>query len=465
MTEPVGQSDISPPAKAVIEPASYARAPEAKKLSLRVNFSWTFVGNLLYTAAQFAMVLILGKFGSPSDLGMFAVGQAVCMPIKWLTSLNLRAAMVTDARNQFIYGQYIGLRLLTATALVVVATGAALLGGYSGRSQVVIVLMALGFAILEVREILLGVVFKNERMDLSARSQIILSVAAPVVFTATFLQTQSLILTLIGVMAVRMCLVLFHDFPAARYVARSFAHEVPSASLRPVLHFGALKGLIWGALPLGIAMTLSSLNNSIPVYFLEHHHGEDACGFYAPLAMAMTFSMTMMNTLGTAASPRLANYFVENRRAFGRLLAKMLGIAVVGALAAVAAALLLGKPALRILFTSEYAAYSAELAWMMTSAGLMFIASFLIYAIVAARAFGYLLAGFALVVLTCAGVGSLLIGPHAVAGAAWTRVISGAAAVVALGALLVVKLKRSPLVAAPSPVESGGTQSEEEDRP
>jgi hypothetical protein len=37
--------------------------------SLRWNFSWTFVGNIIYSACQWGMLVVLAKIGNPEMVG------------------------------------------------------------------------------------------------------------------------------------------------------------------------------------------------------------------------------------------------------------------------------------------------------------------------------------------------------------------------------------------------------------
>ncbi|MGI8856402.1 MAG: hypothetical protein ACR2JW_11675, partial [Thermomicrobiales bacterium] len=60
-----------------------AQPPGAR--SLRANFSWTFVGNVVYAACQWGMLVVLAKLGSPEVVGQFALGLAITAPVIMLT--------------------------------------------------------------------------------------------------------------------------------------------------------------------------------------------------------------------------------------------------------------------------------------------------------------------------------------------------------------------------------------------
>ncbi len=414
-----------------------------RKLSLRKNFSWMFVSTLVYSLARWGMLIVVAKLGKPSDVGLWVLAQAVCLPVMWLSSLNLRAALVTDARDEYTYGQYLGLRLFTAAIMVLVTTGIVLVAGYDWSTKGLIILFGVGAAILSVREIIVAIVTKNECMNISARSNMLLAFASLTVLTGVFYISQSLTAVFIVLIVTRLGVMLLHDVPSAKSVIRAFCRDDANASLRPDWSGKMLFGLFLTALPLGLAMTLWSLNNSIPVYFLEHYHGKEATGYYGAMASIVMATMLLMNALGTASVPRLAKYFIENRRAFMRLVCRLQLIGAVIGVAGVGVAILFGRQILTIAFKPEYAAYSGDFVWMIAFGGVMFMVSFLIYSIMATRAFVYLLVAYGLVLIVCAILSILLIEPYGVSGVVWTRLITAAVALVVLAGTLALIVRRN----------------------
>jgi hypothetical protein len=59
------------------------------------------------------MIVLLTKLGSPEMVGQFALGLAVTAPIILFANLQLRSVQATDARQEFQFGHYFGLRLVT----------------------------------------------------------------------------------------------------------------------------------------------------------------------------------------------------------------------------------------------------------------------------------------------------------------------------------------------------------------
>jgi O-antigen/teichoic acid export membrane protein len=148
------------------------------------------------------------------------------------------------------------------------------------------------------------------------------------------------------------------------------------------------KSLLLLSLPLGIVMTLVSLNVNAPRYVLQHFLGASMLGIFASLAYAVIAVGLIVNAVGQSASTRLSQMFANgNVKGFWRLISRLclLGIAII--VIGVPVAFLVGRPVLTVLYRPEYAEHIGVLALMVATSGVNAIASFLGYGLTAARQF------------------------------------------------------------------------------
>ena len=138
--------------------------------SLRRNFCWTIAGNAVYAACQWGIATGIVKIGSVEKLGQFALGLAIAGPVFLLTDLSLRAVQSTDAKRDFAFGTYLGLRLVTVgigllAVLILVASSAQTL-------EAAAVAMVVGFtkACESLGDVCYGFLQQHERMDIIAKS-------------------------------------------------------------------------------------------------------------------------------------------------------------------------------------------------------------------------------------------------------------------------------------------------------
>ncbi len=109
------------------------------KLSLRRNFSWTALGNIIYAACQWGIVATLAKMGNAEMVGQFALGLAIATPISLFFRFALRGVQATDANGSYDFAEYLTLRLMTTLVAICLTLMLVLFwGGAQGAIAVVL---------------------------------------------------------------------------------------------------------------------------------------------------------------------------------------------------------------------------------------------------------------------------------------------------------------------------------------
>jgi O-antigen/teichoic acid export membrane protein len=377
-----------------------------KPLTLRHNFSWTFVGNVVYAASQWGMLVVLAKLGSPEMVGQFTLGLAVTAPVVMFTNLQLRQVQVTDAKQQYSFSDYLGLRLImTGLALVAVAV-INLVSGYRWETSLVILLVALAKAFESISDVFYGLIQQHERMDRIAVSLMIKGPLSLLLLGIGVYISSSVVWGVVGLAVAWAVVLVSYDLRSSALMLKAAPYGLQSeeprerelATLQPRWHLRTLGKLVGLTLPLGFVMMLISLNANIPRYFIERYLGERELGIFAAIAYLMVAGNMVVLALGESASPRLAKYHAAGDSiAFRTLLLKLGGVGALIGGAGVTAAMVAGKEILTVLYQSEYARHTNLFVWLMVVAGIGYVASFLGYGMTAARHFRIQVPLFALV--------------------------------------------------------------------
>ncbi len=321
-------------------PASRSEGPAPR--NLRANLAACVVGNVGYGAAQLGMVSVLARATSVDQVGRYVLALAVCAPVFGLTALKLRQMQSTDVRDQFTFGHYLALRLLAVTLAAAGLTGAAaVLGSRAGLAVLLAVILTK--AAEGVLDTCYGAMTQREQLHQVARSQLVRGCAGLAAFAAAVLATGRVEYAAFALAAVTgaRCAV---DLRRVRRLG---------FSIRPRFQWRVLGRLARVAVPLGLALSASSLLVNAPRYVL----GDAAqVGVYAALAYLLTGGGALVGALATTAAPRLARYHAAGQeRPFRTLLARMAavgaGLGGGGALLAV----LLGRPLLGLVYGPGYA--------------------------------------------------------------------------------------------------------------
>jgi O-antigen/teichoic acid export membrane protein len=367
----------------------------AARLSLPANVSWTLVGNGVYVACQWGMLVGLTKLGSPEMVGQFALGLAITAPIIMLTNLQLRDVQATDASSGYLFGDYLALRLLTTTLALLIIGGIAWGLGYRPETALIMVILGVAKAIEAISDVFYGLLQQHERMDRVAQSMMIKGIASLAALCIWIYLTGDLRWGVISLAVVWALVLLSYDVRSGRLILRhrwpryqtALPEQNPRGAPKPHWDTAKLIKLTRLALPLGLVTMLMSLNFNLPRYFIERYWGEHELGIFAALAYILAAGIVVTNALGQSASPRLAKYYAaRDRIAFVRLLLKLIGVSTVLGGLGLAGAILAGPELLTIFYQAEYARQDL-LVWLMVAGVMAYVASCLYYALTATRYF------------------------------------------------------------------------------
>ncbi|MBK7189738.1 MAG: lipopolysaccharide biosynthesis protein [bacterium] len=391
-------------------------------LSLRRNFAWTLVGNIVYALCLWAQLALLTKLGGPEVVGRFSLGSAIASPVLMFAQLSLRPVLASDARGEYAFQDYLGLRVaLLPPALLVV--GLVAWFGYSPAQTLVICLFGLGRAVESMSDIYFGFQQKQERMDLAAVSLMAKGVAALALFGVVFRTTGSLDLSLASMVAGWLLVLVVFDLPRTARLVRA----CPGQSMRPRFDRAVMRRLALLSLPMGTVFLAIQLRATIPRAILERSHGEADLGIFSALSYLVIAGNTMTQALAQSSLAGLgrdvaARDTANLRRRLRQLTLLGVGLGIAGVVVSVVA----GGPLLSLMYTPEYATQVPLLVLVMAGGAVLYVASLLGAPATAMRAFTSQLWVHLTSVAAMFAAGAVLVPRLGMMGAAWTMLIGSA---------------------------------------
>ncbi len=363
------------------------------RLSLRRNFAWTGLANAVYAGCQWGILVALAKAGSAEMVGLFALGLAVTAPVFMFANLQLRSLQATDAKEEYGFADYLGLRLATTLIAQLVVVGIAVVGGYDHEGFWVILAMGATRMLDSLSDVAYGRLQQHERLDRVARSTILRGMLSVVAVPAVVLAGGRLVDGLLAMAAAWALVLMFYDLPQASRLGAAPRTAPARRRTIPRFHLRTLARLSWLAAPLGFVTFLSSLNVNLPRYFVESCVGEAELGVFAGLVGLFSAVYLVQVAIGQAALPRLAQYCASCQgRRFLRLGTVVLATALASGLAGVAMAFVGGAGLLRIIYSDQFAAHVDLFRWLSIAAVAQGASATLGYLLNAARRFRQALA-------------------------------------------------------------------------
>lgn len=403
-------------------PSVVLAAPSITRgLSLRANFSWTFVGNTIYSACQWGALVALAKLSSPVIVGQYALGVAIATPVTSLTGLQMRPVMASDVKQTYKFGEYLGFRLAsTALAMLIILAIPLIL--HSGPMMTILTfVIGLALAMENISDIYYARLQYIDRMDRIAKSQILRAPLSLLVLCFGVYFTGKLTWAVAFTVLVRAAVLLGYDRRVQTHSSEPLDADSPISfvafeqlkeALRPRWEPRKMGCILWLALPLGIVAMLVNLNVNMPRYFIQWKLGSRELGIYSALAFLMSAGNLLVSALAQAVFVPLARFYAEGRRrAFTLLLLKLLGIGTVLGAGGIVVAWIAGPKLLAIIYRPEYAAESRLLVWFMVVAWIGYLGQFMGSAMTSARLFVPQIPLFALGVLSIT-VGSYWLVPQ-----------------------------------------------------
>lgn len=396
------------------------------------GITWSLLGLLAAALAQWVVIVLLSRLGTPEMVGQYALGLAVSAPVVLLASLALRTVQVTDTGRGFTFDDYLRLRVSgMLVALLLMGVVAAFIGS---AHAVVVMLVGIAKALDAIGDIFFGLFQRHEQMrpiGISMMSNSLLTVVAMVSLLAlTGSIGWAVVGSVIGSLAgsIGYCgwaakpLRAAESTDAAPAGAGTDKASLPRDPRAVVRRMGRLAMV---AAPLGFASGLVSLSGNLPRYFIEHILGAAALGIFAALAYIVLAANILFAAISQMLLPRLTRLHAAGEFAdFTMLTLRLvLGTLAFGAVA-VAVVIAVGPAVVRFVYGAPYAAHAEVLTLLTVAAVLSGTVFFLGTALSALRRFGNQLTA-SLVMIAVTGIaGYVLIPRFGLIGAAWSVVIT-----------------------------------------
>lgn len=374
------------------------------------------LGNGVFSACLWGVMVAIARLGTAADVGQYALALAVTAPIMLFCNLSLRQVLATDAGRAHTFGDYLRLRHISSLVGLVVIVAVGLCGRWEASTALLICAIGLTKVVESASDIYNGLQQRLQLMRVMATSLILRGVCGFSLMALTYALTRSLNLAALALVVCWGAVLLLHDVPRGR---TSEVVLAAAARSRSVL------GLARVALPMGFAAMLISLNVNVPRYFVEHSLGSAALGHFAALAYVAAIGGLIVNSVGQALSPQLAERAAaRNRREFLRLQAWFALIAAGVGTVGLCVALVAGKPLLRLLYGVEYAEHVDVLVWLLVAGAVSYLVTVLDYGLMARRQFVAMPVMQAMVVAVNVLACLVLVPRYGLRAAAWSWLIA-----------------------------------------
>jgi len=396
--------------------------------SIRQNFAWSFLGNVVFAGSQWGVLVVLAKLGSVEMVGQYGFGVALTGPVFMLANMYLGVVLATDPRGEGQFATYSGARSVTTLVASVAILGFALLSHWGSATTAVVLAIAAAKVLDSFSDILYGLFQRREAIDRIGKSMLLRGVLSLCAAAVAVRFAPSALAASLAVVAMGAVVLWLFDIATGAALLGSRRALAPRVQATPIFR------MLRAALPLGIVAMLMSLNTNIPRYFLEHERGAKDLGIFVGLAYISTAANLVVGSLGTAVITRLSTLYANGEFSSFKQAVRLLVLfgTAVGVLE-VTVAVLAGGPLLHLLYRAEYVAHKTAFVVAMFAAGIWHVSAFFGYATTAARQFAAQIPLWLLITASAAVASAWMIPSWGILGATWALVASAVVQLFAYG--------------------------------
>ncbi len=421
------------------QPPSRKPPRRLSPLSLKVNFAWTFLSNVLVAACQLGLLTLLLREAGDEATGQYIIALAISAPVFMFAGLDLRTLQATDSSGEVRFTEYLSLRLICGGIALAIVPVIAFALGYRANTLAVITVVGLGRFFLLIGDTFNGLMQQSERMDRVAHSIVLKGILSSVVLGATFLVTGSLIAAVFAEAATRFLVLAFYDLPLGRRLASQHgSEEISLASLRTV-EAARLTKLTFRSLPLAFKVMLVSLDTHVTRYFVSGMGSLSAVGVFGPIASGAAAGSMVGKALNQSVSAKLGRLASTGEaQPFRSFVRKLQLFYLVLGVAGVGFTMLAGGPLLALV-RPDLLAYQTVLTLVVVSVALDLQNGIVDMSLVAARRIAPLAPACGLSVATSAICCWFLIPHYGLEGAAVAMIIGRIMRMAALNLALAIE--------------------------
>jgi len=368
--------------RSVLEDAQTAR-PQVRSSGLLGDFTWTLLGNGIFSVCQWGIIIILAKLVTTEAVGQYSLSQAILGPVLMFAAFSLRSAVASDLKDEFTNREYLGFRLLTLGAGLSVAIVVAF---WAARSTTVIIMVGI-VGLIQSAELISDTLygFHQRGGDLvrPATSMILKGTVGLVALIAGIYWGHNVLAGLAGLAATRAALLVFYDLRG------TLGERDPALGIRCTYfpwrrHFHLFRVVFF----LGLLALFSALIGTIPRYFIQFYLGSRELGVFAAITSLTAIGLMPVAAFGMAAFVRLARGFTDRRPSdVIKILGVLLGLSFAIGAGGITLASFAGPQILTLLFRREYAARTDLLLLTMVMGAIIFLSASLGVSLSAARIF------------------------------------------------------------------------------
>ena len=317
--------------------------------NLKKDYFWNTLGTSLFSFNSLFFMIIVTRFNSLSDAGIFSFAYATAGIINYFALYSGRTYQISNTNEKFTGSLYIVTRYLTAFFALLISIVFVVINGYPLNKAIIILLLCIVKCLEAVSDVYYGILQGHSKLYIAGKSMTYKSLISVIGFIIIDLLTRNLIVSCFYLLIVNITVLILYDI---RNTSK-FMHIVKDfkkSSIILLLRVSSYTFLF--------TLTVTVIMN-LPRYFIDFFLNDSDQAIYGIISMPATFVMLFSQFILQPSLVSLSNHYKrKEKRNFNKVVFKISSLILVSMVVILPVAYILGVPVLEFIYGVELSEYT-----------------------------------------------------------------------------------------------------------
>jgi len=380
---------------------------------MKKNFSWLFIANIFKGFYQWIVLILIVKYYSNYEVAEFTLAYALSAPIFMLTNLQLKSIYIVDYKHEEKQFNYFLLRFLTViTSIIGFLIYFELTQTFSYIFFIIIIIKS----IESIFDIIHGYFQKIEAMQYMSKSIIFQSIFSLLTFFISINIQEELYIALIFVAISNILVLIFYDLRIILQIEKKAIFKINIFNIDYVF----IKYILLNAIPLGIAVFITSYTTNLPRIEVESYLGMESLAYFGAFSYMSIGLFQMLLPLQIIIRSKLAKVLHNKKNhLFFKYLIVSIAITSIFSIVLYSIFSLFGEKIITFVYNKSYSEYIEVLLYLFIGQGILFITGLLNIAVQAYQIFKLQVFISSIVLVFSYSISSYMINTFSLLGASY----------------------------------------------
>lgn len=159
------------------------------------EFIWNSIASLVASMLNAVLLLFCTRINGTDIAGIFSISFATSVILNAIGDYGIRIYQVTDSEKKYKFGEYLALRIVVVSIMLIIGIGFVLISGYDTIKLLVTILLILFRVVDNLSETYQGEFQVHRRLDLGGKSVVIRNGISIIMFLIADIITKNIIIS------------------------------------------------------------------------------------------------------------------------------------------------------------------------------------------------------------------------------------------------------------------------------